>query len=109
MKMGGFNKEADLEASVVESSVSIVEKDYVHDTSFTINSTWTARLQCLAGRLGTEKRGIERVPEDERTDTSMSKIGTLVWRPTSGCCVPPAHTRRWCREMNLTGILVALY
>ena len=39
-----------------------------------------AKLQRYVGNYGVEKRGIERVPDtvDERTDTSMSKIGT-VW------------------------------
>jgi hypothetical protein len=37
-----------------------------------------ARLQAFAGKYGVEQRGIERVPEDERTDTSMSQVGTLV-------------------------------
>lgn len=37
-----------------------------------------ARLQAFAGKYGVEQRGIERVPNDERTDTSMSQVGTLV-------------------------------
>lgn len=37
-----------------------------------------ARLQAFAEKYGVEKRGIERVPNDERTDTSMSQVGTLV-------------------------------
>lgn len=37
-----------------------------------------ARVQDFAGRFGVEQRGIERVPPDERTDTSVSKVGTLV-------------------------------
>ncbi|KAI1198374.1 purine-cytosine permease [Nemania serpens] len=36
-----------------------------------------ARLQAFAEKYGVEKRGIERVPNDERTDTSMSQVGTL--------------------------------
>lgn len=36
-----------------------------------------ARAQRLVGKLGVEQRGIERVLPDERTDTGMSKIGTL--------------------------------
>lgn len=35
------------------------------------------RFQRFAGNLGVEERGIERVLPDERTDTGMSKIGTL--------------------------------
>ncbi len=37
-----------------------------------------ARLQRFAGKFGVEQRGIERVPADERTDSSMSQVGTLV-------------------------------
>lgn len=36
------------------------------------------RVQNFAGRFGVEQRGIERVLPDERTDTSVSKVGTLV-------------------------------
>lgn len=37
-----------------------------------------ARLQRLAGKLNIEQRGIERVPADERTDTSYFNIGSMV-------------------------------
>lgn len=37
-----------------------------------------ARVQEFIGRFGVEQRGIERVLPHERTDTSMSKVGTLV-------------------------------
>lgn len=37
-----------------------------------------ARVQGFAGRFGVEQRGIERVLPDERTDTSVSNVGTLV-------------------------------
>lgn len=42
------------------------------------NSTF-ARLQRLGTKLGVEARGIERVPEEERTDTSYWNIGSMVW------------------------------
>ncbi|KAI0912805.1 purine-cytosine permease [Ustulina deusta] len=35
------------------------------------------KLQAFAGKFGVEQRGIERVPNDERTDSSLSQIGTL--------------------------------
>lgn len=41
-------------------------------------SSLYARLQAFAGKYGVEQRGIERVPTHERTDTSMSQVGTLV-------------------------------
>ncbi|KAK0734351.1 purine-cytosine permease [Lasiosphaeria miniovina] len=35
------------------------------------------KLQKFAGEYGVEQRGIERVPVEERTDSGMSKIGTM--------------------------------
>ncbi|KAJ9645523.1 uncharacterized protein PV06_07792 [Exophiala oligosperma] len=49
----------------------------VHGESFVTGNTLYARLQRLAGRFGVEQRGIERVPEDERTDKSTLKVGTM--------------------------------
>jgi hypothetical protein len=46
--------------------------------SFEYGDTVYAKLQRLAGRFHIEQRGIERVPEIERTDTSYSNIGTMV-------------------------------
>lgn len=37
-----------------------------------------ARLQRFAGRYHIEQRGIERVPENERTDKSLAIVGTMV-------------------------------
>ncbi|KAI0015225.1 purine-cytosine permease [Xylariomycetidae sp. FL0641] len=36
-----------------------------------------ARLQRFVRKIGIEQRGIERVPENERTDSSMTQVGTL--------------------------------
>lgn len=41
-------------------------------------NTFFATVQDFAGRVDVEQRGIERVLPGERTDTSSSKIGTLV-------------------------------
>ncbi|KAJ9132965.1 Purine-cytosine permease [Pleurostoma richardsiae] len=49
----------------------------VHKDEFVAGDSLYARLQRFAGKFGVEQRGIERVPSDERTDTSMSKIGTM--------------------------------
>ena len=45
--------------------------------SFEIGDTPYAKLQRFVGRFGVEQRGIERVPEDERTDTNLMKVGTM--------------------------------
>ena len=50
----------------------------VHSESFAYGDGLYAKLQNFAGRLGVEQRGIERVPESERTDTSLRKVATLV-------------------------------
>ena len=52
--------------------------------SFEIGNSLYARLQRSVGKYGVEQRGIERVPEDERTDTSLAKVGTMV-SPISPC------------------------
>lgn len=46
--------------------------------SFEIGDSLYARLQRLAGKFNIEQRGIERVPNDERTDTSYLNIGSMV-------------------------------
>ena len=50
----------------------------VHGESFEIGNSPYAKIQRAAGKLFIEQRGIERVPEDERTDKTLSKVGTMV-------------------------------
>ena len=45
-----------------------------------------AKIQRTVFQFGVEPRGIERVPEDERTDTNLMKVGTMVGIPKSGQC-----------------------
>jgi len=42
--------------------------------SFEIGNSWTAKVQRLAGKFNIEQRGIERVPEDERTDSGFRAL-----------------------------------
>lgn len=53
--------------------------------SFAVGNSLYARVQRAVGKFGVEQRGIERVPEDERTDTNLRKVGTMVslceWLP----------------------------
>ncbi|CAO1605600.1 Purine-cytosine permease fcy21 [Xanthoria calcicola] len=53
------------------------EKGAVPGESFTIGDSLYARIQRFANRFGVEPRGIERVPEDERTDRTLAKAGTM--------------------------------
>jgi hypothetical protein len=46
--------------------------------SFEYGNGTYAKLQRLAGKFHVELRGIERVPEDERDDTSLLNVGTMV-------------------------------
>ena len=51
------------------------------ETFVTGDSTY-AKIQRAVSRFGVEPRGIERVPEDERTDTNLMKVGTMVSIPS---------------------------
>jgi hypothetical protein len=77
-----FGKRAyDIEHDAAEkhrSSIIPDESGAVHGESFVIGDTLYAKLQRFAGRYGVEQRGIERVPEDERTDKNAWKVGTMV-------------------------------
>ena len=53
------------------------ESGAVHGESFVTGNTLYAKLQRAAGKLKLEQRGIERVPEDERTDKHVYKVGTM--------------------------------
>lgn len=50
----------------------------VHSTELAAGEGWYARAQRFVGGFGVEQRGIERVPTDERSDSDMSHIGSLV-------------------------------
>lgn len=45
---------------------------------FVTGDTTYAKIQRAVSKFGVEPRGIERVPEDERTDTNLMKVGTMV-------------------------------
>ncbi|ORY55456.1 purine-cytosine permease [Pseudomassariella vexata] len=79
------SKTPDVEKSSTEKGMTgsdteigyVDDGNAVHQEAFTAGDSTYAKLQRLAGKFGVEQRGIERVPSDERTDRSMSKIGTL--------------------------------
>lgn len=59
------------------------ETGAVPGESFVIGNSIYHRIQRFAARYNIEARGIERVPEDERTDENLHKVGTMV-RSSSG-------------------------
>lgn len=73
--------EYDIEATAghrYSSSDRIGDEGAIHSEELTSGQTWYAKTQRFVTKFGVEARGIERVPSDERTDSGMSKIGTLV-------------------------------
>jgi hypothetical protein len=61
-----------------DSAEQIGDEGAVSAETFVVGDSMYHKLQRFAGKFGVEARGIERVPSNERTDTGMSKIGTLV-------------------------------
>ncbi|CAO2647458.1 Nn.00g083800.m01.CDS01 [Neocucurbitaria sp. VM-36] len=54
-----------------------IEDGAVPGESFEVGNSTYAKLQRLAGKFNIEQRGIERVPESERHDTSLLNVGTM--------------------------------
>jgi hypothetical protein len=76
-------KEKDIEAGDLKPVSSELPGEYggvVPGESFEAGNSLYAKMQRLAGRFGVEQRGIERVPEDERTDNRrpLLNIATMV-------------------------------
>ncbi|KAL8923071.1 MAG: hypothetical protein Q9172_003281 [Xanthocarpia lactea] len=69
----------DTEGKRLSSTLPIYadETGAVPGESFAIGNSLYARIQRFAKRFGVEPRGIERVPEDERTDKTLAKVGTM--------------------------------
>ena len=75
--MSATDKEpVDLEGS--DTGIGYTEENAVHQRDFIAGNGLYARIQRFAGKMGVEQRGIERVPADERTDTSLVRCGTMV-------------------------------
>ncbi len=92
------------------------EENNVSKSDFAANNTWYGKLQGFAGKLGVEQRGIERVPEDERTDTTMSKVGTVVSfnsaKSALACSISITHRSgslpTWSSRRSLLALLPSL-
>ena len=70
---------------------------------FTTGDTTYAKIQRFATRFGVEPRGIERVPEDERTDTNLRKVGTMVWFDLIFHFIPYSNLREQADEVCDSG------
>lgn len=46
--------------------------------SFEYGDSIYAKIQRIAGKLNIEQRGVERVPDSERNDTSYLNVGSMV-------------------------------
>lgn len=64
--------------SAEKTGIYVEETGAVPGESFAYGNTTYAKIQRFAGRYKIEQRGIERVPEHERTDKSLHIIGTMV-------------------------------
>lgn len=61
-----------------KTDIYVDETGAVPGESFSYGNTTYAKIQRFAGKYKIEQRGIERVPENERTDKSLYIIGTMV-------------------------------
>lgn len=80
-----FSKKNDVEVGSASSEKNSVGLGYsdegaVHGVAshFVAGDGFLAKMHRFGAKMGVETRGIERVPPNERSDTGMSKIGTLV-------------------------------
>lgn len=74
-----YTVESDPEKHAVNDSASDVPNDdgAVAAETFLVGDSLYARTQRFLARFGVESRGIERVPESERTDSNLYQIGTM--------------------------------
>ena len=72
----------DVEKRAGEETTSLKSKSgVVAGSNYEYADSTYARLQRLASKIKVEQRGIERIPEDERTDSSYWNIGSMVLVP----------------------------
>lgn len=79
----------------VEKHAEIEHTGAVPVEAFEYGDSLYAKLQRLAGKLKVEQRGIERVPEDERTDTSYFNIGSMVCSHDPPSFWSESHLSQW--------------
>jgi hypothetical protein len=79
--MGLKKGASDVEHAAAEkhpSNTAHFEAGEVREDPFYAGDTLYGKVQSFVGRYGVEQRGIERVPEDMRTDKNTWKVGTMV-------------------------------
>lgn len=82
-KNGGFVKDQAASDHSDEKRAGSLghENGAVPGESFEVGNSWYAKIQRVAGKLHVEQRGIERVPEDERTEhgfRALLNVATMV-------------------------------
>lgn len=73
-----LNRDVEKRAGAIDPPLFADETGAVPASSFEYGNSVYAKLQRLGGKIKVEQRGIERVPEDERTDGSYWNIGSMV-------------------------------
>lgn len=84
MSYNGYEKDIEKRPEDVGGVPSYMKEEdgAVPGESFDVGNSWYAKLQRIAGKYGVEQRGIERVPEYERTDHhGLLNVGTMVRIP----------------------------
>ena len=77
--MGILSQDVEKRAGAVTPPLCEDETGAIPASSFEYGNSMYAKLQRLGGKIKVEQRGIERVPEDERTDSSYWNIGSMVF------------------------------
>ncbi|KAK9470906.1 permease for cytosine/purines, uracil, thiamine, allantoin-domain-containing protein [Dipodascopsis tothii] len=67
----------DLDPEVGEEKVAEKVDSYEISDGSSVDTSLYGRIQNFAGKYAMEARGVERVPEDERTDSSIYKAGSF--------------------------------
>lgn len=78
-----MTRDVEKRAGAVDPALVEEETGAVPAASFEYGNSLYARLQRLGGKFKVEQRGIERVPDDERNDSSYWNIGSMVLTPST--------------------------
>lgn len=81
--MGTVKPEGDVESGSPTSTRNtdvgeVVSGNAVRNQDVVAGNSLLAKLQNFAAKYGMEQRGIEWVPDDEREDTSVFRMGMMV-------------------------------